>query len=128
MKLLDVINAGGALDRLRSTECDFILACTLAKLAKAIEVEEVIYNAKRLSILKKYGAVEKGGRFELPQEVVKTVNDELTVILQTVVKIDFIPIDPTLLSGLKLSTETVLGLMPFFTETTHNPTKRKSKG
>ena len=103
MKMVNIVNAQPALEKIASVDLPLKLLYSLTKLMEKLEREMRFFNEERDRLIIKYGEQEEDGTFRIPGESVEDFQREANELADIDVEWDVTPIAMPLLDGLKLS-------------------------
>ena len=103
MKLINVVNAQPALEKIASVDLPLKLLYSLTKLMEKLEREMRFFNEERDKLIMKYGEQEDDGTFRIPGDKVADFQREANELADIDVEWDVVPIVLPLLDNLALS-------------------------
>jgi hypothetical protein len=103
MKMVNIVNAQPALEKIASVDLPLKLLYSLKKLMEKLEREMRFFNEERDKLIMKYGEQEDDGAYRIPAENVVNFQREANELGDIDVEWDVPPIVLPLLDGLELS-------------------------
>jgi hypothetical protein len=103
MKMVNIVNAQPALEKIASVDLPLKLLYSLKKLMEKLEREMRFFNEERDKLIMKYGEQEDDGAYRIPAENVADFQREANELGDIDVEWDVPPIVLPLMDGLELS-------------------------
>lgn len=103
MKMVNIVNAQPALEKIASVDLPLKLLYSLKKLMEKLEREMQFFNEERDKLILKYGEQEEDGMFRIPGDKVEDFQREANELADIDVEWDVALIVLPLLDGLALS-------------------------
>ena len=103
MKMVNVVNAQPALEKIASVDLPLKLLYSLKKFMEKLEREMKFFNEERDKLILKYGEQEDDGMFRIPNERVEDFQREANELADIDIEWDVQPIILPLMDGLELS-------------------------
>lgn len=103
MKMVNIVNAQPALEKIASVDLPLKLLYSLTKLMEKLEREMRFFNDERDKLIIKYGEQEEDGTFRIPGDKVAEFQLHASELADIDVEWDIAPIVLPLIDDLKLS-------------------------
>ena len=115
MKLLELVVAREALQRLVSLELPAATAFRVARVVRPIQVELQSYEQQRVALVQRLGE-KKGGQTTVPPEKFVEFNTEHQALLDVEMELDITPLSPSVLGDIKIRAADLMALEFLFGE------------
>ena len=115
MKLLELVTAREALQRLVSLELPAATAFQIARAARPIQIELQSYEQQRVALVRRLGE-EKNGQVTVPPEKFEEFNVEHQTLLDVEMELDITPLNPAILGEVPVKPADLMALRFLFEE------------